>query len=164
MISMFLIAGTASFTACADDDGATNPPAEFIAGDADFAGYAGWTKVSGPISDPDPGGLLNGGAHEGTNPVMSRAIYVSNGSASRSNGQFANGTIFLKTMSDSSGRVLGIAAMAKRGGSFNASNKGWEWFLVNADGTIASRSDTLMGGICNTCHVASTLGDFVFTR
>ena len=150
---------------CADEVATTNPPAEFVASNADFAGYASWTKVAGPLSGPDPAGLLSGGAHEGSNPIVSRTVYVNNGGAVRGNGQFPNGTIFVKTLTDSAGNVPMITAMAKRGGSFNTSHKGWEWFLLDpATGSVTARSDTLMGGMCNGCHTASSLGDYVFTK
>jgi hypothetical protein len=55
--------------------------------------------------------------------------------------------------------------MAKRGGTFNSQHKGWEWFVIDpASGTIASRADTLMGGLCNSCHVVNADEDYVFTR
>lgn len=160
-----LLASPLLIIGCSDDDATTNPPAEFIAADADFSGYTAWTKVAGPIIGPDPA-MKEGGAHLGNDSSRMREIFVNNGSAVRgSNGQFPNGTIFAKRISDTSGTPLFTIAMAKRGGSFNSRHQGWEWFTLNpTTGAVAQRGDSLVGG-CNGCHEVAGAGkDYVFSR
>lgn len=158
-----LLALPVVITGCSDDEGTTNPPAEFTATDADFASYASWTRVAGPIIGPDPSGL-EGNAHLGNDSTKKREVFVNNASATRgSNNQWPNGTIFAKRISDTSGTPLFTIAMAKRGGSFNAKHKGWEWFLINpTTGAIQQRGDSLVGG-CNGCHEFAT-NDYVFSK
>jgi len=161
-----IVLATSLFTTgCAEDDATTNPPAEFIAANTDFAGYSGWTRIAGPIIGPDPGGM-EGNAHLGDSLNRQREVFMNNATATRgANGQFPNGTIFAKRISDTSGNPLFTIAMAKRGGSFNGKHKGWEWFVINqTTGAIQQRGDSLAGG-CNGCHeFAGASKDYVFTR
>jgi hypothetical protein len=153
--------------ACSSNDTTTNPTStEFVAKDADFAGFTSWTQTITPRMGPDPAGLLNGGAHSGNDTSLTRTIFINNASAARdANGQFPNGTILVKQLKMRDGTVPVITAMVKRGGEFNKNNKGWEWMLIDpASGKISMRSDTLLSGLCNGCHSANADKDYVFTR
>lgn len=165
----FLVAcalvGSTGLISCGDDE-TTDPNAnQFVATDASFANYSTWTKVDGPIKGRDPAGAI-GTAHAADDTTVVRNIYINNATATRgANGEFANGTVLVKDLRKADGTLLMITAMAKRGGDFNKSHKGWEWFLLDpASGKIASRADTLMGGMCNGCHAGAASKDYVFTK
>ena len=60
--------------------------------------------------------------------------------------------------------------MVKRGNNFNPANNDWEWFILNADGTVSQDSEgnltrgaALNGGGCGNCHGAATT-DYVFSK
>jgi cytochrome c peroxidase len=62
--------------------------------------------------------------------------------------------------------------MVKRGNDFNPDGGDWEWFMLNADGSIASepavrnakmRGANLMNGMCVSCHSAGST-DYTFTK
>ncbi len=64
-----------------------------------------------------------------------------------------------------------FTALVKRGGNFNSNNIGWEWFILNQDGSIETdilgnkfRGANLMGGMCGGCHSQVFSKDFVFTK
>jgi hypothetical protein len=143
---------------------ATDPqPSEFVATDADFAGFTTWTRTTEPLSGPDP---ALGPAHEANDTNVVRYVTINNASATRgSNGQYSNGVIVVKEMKKRSGELVAVMAMAKRGNNFNASNNDWEWFVLDKDGKIQDRGANLMGGMCNGCHSAvKTTNDYVFTK
>jgi hypothetical protein len=141
-----------------------NPPQEFIAAEADFAGYTSWEATTAPRKGPDPAGQL-GGAHGEPDTNVTRSIWVKQAGAKRaSNGQFDVGTIFLKEMKGSDGTIGAITAMAKRGNNYDASGNDWEYFLLDGAGTIQDRGSGLMGGLCKGCHGQPGVTDYVFTR
>ena len=64
-----------------------------------------------------------------------------------------------------------ITAPAKRGNDFSPSGGDWEWFILNADGSIAVGGDgnklrgaNLMGGMCISCHTQASNKDYVFSK
>ncbi len=66
---------------------------------------------------------------------------------------YPTGTIILKEVVDASSTISEITAMVKRGGTFNAENNGWEWFMLDpVTRRIAGRGATLMDGMCSSCH------------
>lgn len=164
---MIAIAAGSALSSCSKDE-TTNPPenTEFIAQDADFSNFTAWTKVVGPLNGPDPAGLLSTGAHSGDDSSISRTVFINNASATRgSNGEFPNGTILVKELKMADGTIPMITAMAKRGGEFNKTYKGWEWFMLDpATNKVMTRADTLMGGTCNGCHNSNADKDLVFTK
>lgn len=151
--------------ACSDDDESTAPQTqEFVAEQADFAGYRSWQQTVSPRVGPDPGGVI-GGAHSAEDSTITRYIFVKDEGMTRgSDGQFPVGAIFAKEMRNEDGSVAVVTVMAKRGGSFNASNNGWEWFILNGDGEIQQRGADVFGGACNSCHAAAANEDYVFTK
>ncbi len=61
--------------------------------------------------------------------------------------------------------------MAKRGNNFNSTGGDWEWFILNADGSIATDNDgnplrgaNLMNGGCVSCHGQAASKDHVFLK
>ncbi|NQW30839.1 MAG: cytochrome P460 family protein [Ignavibacteria bacterium] len=164
-IRLFIVAVFcgAALTACSET---TNPaPAEFIATDASFAGYAAWEKTTPERTGLDPASFLSGGAHDGTDTTVIRNMFVNKSGATRgTGGQFDNGVVFLKETKNADGTIKQILAMTKRGNDFNKDNGNWEWFMVGTDGIIIDRGANLMGGMCNACHSGAKTTDFVFTR
>lgn len=150
------------FYSCSSDN-TTNPQAEFIASDSDFSNWMSWTMVA-EKSGPDP---ALGEAHSGNDSSVKRKIYIKQPNAQKgSNGQYPNGTIVVKQTVDKDGTEIMVVGMAKRGGSsFNTDNNGWEWFVLNSNGTIKDRGDKLMNNMCNMCHSAvKTSKDYVFSK
>ncbi|MEO6938563.1 MAG: cytochrome P460 family protein [Candidatus Kapaibacterium sp.] len=143
---------------------APTTPSEFTATTTDFSNYTTWTQNGTPRRGVDPAGLLGMGAHGGNDSMVTRTIWMKQINPERNaSGQFPVGTIFLKE-SSMQGSVPMVTAMSKRGGSYNASGNGWEYFMLSG-GQIMGRGDTLMGGMCKGCHTSAGTGkDFVFTR
>jgi hypothetical protein len=150
--------------ACSDDeDNTVTPPQQFDAQAADFAGFKSWTQPAGPHRGPDPAEI--GQAHGAPDSTLQRFIYLNNGSAERgSNGQFPQGTIFVKQTVKEDGSVVATTGMAKRGGNFNTAQNGWEWFLLNEDGTIAQRGAEIAAAPCGACHSQNANQDFQWSR
>lgn len=137
---------------------------EFVAQESDLAGFTGWTKVTGPISGVGPNAAAIGPAHDSGDATISRTIYINSNASRGSDGQFPVGTVLVKGHAKA-GAMIGGTAMAKRGGSFNASAKGWEWFVLTASGSVMARGGAeVMDGACNGCHNAAATKDLVFTR
>jgi cytochrome c1 len=150
--------------ACSDDDDNTvTPPTEFVAAASDFTGFKSWDQPSGPHVGPDPAEI--GQAHGALDSTLTRYIYLNNASAERgSNNQFPQGTIFVKQTVKMDGSVVATTGMAKRGAGFNATHNGWEWFLLNEDGTIAQRGAEIAAAPCGSCHSANADEDFVWAK
>lgn len=126
-----------------------NAVTEFIAQDADFAGFKNWTKYSELASAMSD----DGRAHSNG----SRIMWVKQANAARgANGQYPVGTIFVKEV-----QGYGIVGMAKRGGSFNADHQNWEWFSLNLEGKILNRNSS---SLCNNCHLKAKNLDYVFSK
>ena len=137
---------------------------EFVAQESDLAGFTGWTKVTGPISGTGPNASAIGPAHDSGDASISRTIYINNNATRAADGQFPIGTILVKGHTKA-GAMIGGTAMAKRGGSFNPSAKGWEWFVLTASGSVMARGGAeVMAGACNGCHNTAATKDLVFTR
>lgn len=148
--------------ACSSDT-STNPPTEFIASDSDFSNWMSWTMVA-EKSGPDP---ALGEAHSGNDNTVKRKIYIKQSNAQKgSNGQYPNGTIVVKQTLAQNGTEIMVVGMAKRGGSsFNKDHNGWEWFVLNSNGSIKDRGDKLMNNMCNTCHSSvKSSKDYVFSK
>ncbi|GBD05236.1 hypothetical protein HRbin20_00817 [bacterium HR20] len=137
-------------------------PHEFVAEAKDFSGYQNWTQTVAPRRGPDPSGFI-GDAHSAKDTMITRSIFVNRSNATRQgNGEFSVGTIFLKVLRAQDGSIPMITAMVKRGGSFNPSDNGWEWFVLDGQGSIMMRGAGVMDGMCAACHKAAN--DYVFTR
>lgn len=148
--------------ACSTDN-STTPNPEFIAADSDFSNWMGWTLLA-EKQGPDPS---LGDAHSGNDAKAKRKIYIKQSNAQRGeNGQYPNGTIVVKQTTAEDGSEIMVVAMVKRGGSsFNTDHNGWEWFILNSNGSIMARGDKLMDNMCNACHSAvKTNKDYVFSK
>lgn len=160
-ISMTIIAIVigAIMTSCSDSN-SSNIADEFIAGNSDFANWTSWTKVD-EKQGPDP---ALGEAHSGNDSTVKRIIYIKDNAQRGSSGQFPVGTRVVKETRDKDGNLMMITAMAKRGGTFNQSHNGWEWFVLE-DNAIKDRGADLMGGMCSGCHSAvKSTKDYVFSK
>lgn len=125
-------------------------PSEFTAAAADFANYRSWSKIE-EESGSKP---LLGGAHQGADPTAIRRIYKKQIMANPDTTQqgYPVGTLIVKEVQQNSA-ITEITAMVKRGGTFNATNGGWEWFMLDpSNSAIIARGDNLLGGACNGCH------------
>lgn len=163
-ILAFLTLGMFFLQSCSnDDDGGEDPIDEFIADDATFAGWEGWTLIE-TSEGADPASLIFGGAHAGNNENSVRTTYMKN-NEDRTDGEFPVGTLIVKHTAVDGATVV-ITAMAKRGNGFNPANNDWEWFIINADGSIAEdgtkRGANLNDGGCGNCHGAGN--DYVFSK
>lgn len=135
----------------------------FVAQESDLKGFSAWTQTTTPKQGGGASAALLGSAHDAMDSSITRTIYINN-NATRVDGQFPIGTILLKAHTKA-GVMTGGTAMAKRGGDFNPSAKGWEWFILNASGGIMARGGAeVLDGACNSCHNTASATDFVFTR
>ena len=126
------------------------PSTEFVAADSDFAGFRTWKVVvdlKNALSD-------DGRAHTDA----ARTVWIKQANAALGqNGQYPIGTILVKEVQGG----YGIVAMVKRGGTYNSSHNGWEWFHLDTAGKITSRNSS---SVCNNCHAKVKNADYVFTR
>lgn len=158
-----VLAVMVSLQSCKNDEAVSQ---EFIADDTSFSNFMSW-KLEATNQGPDP---ALGSAHAGNDATVSRMIYYKNGQ-NAVNGEFPVGTIIVKHSKNPTGTVNEFTAMVKRGNGFNSTGGDWEWFMLNADGSIAfdaasgmkMRGASLMNGMCVACHSAGST-DFSFTK
>jgi cytochrome P460 len=153
------------FVACSDDDddNVITPSQEFVADASSFAGFKSWNQPIGPHRGPDPAEI--GSAHGADSMSIQRFIYINDENATRgADGNFPNGTIFIKQVVHDDGTIIATTVMAKRGGDFNTAHRGWEWFLLKEDGSIDARGADLFGGACNSCHEQNASKDYVWAK
>ena len=76
LITAAIVAASILMVGCSED--ATDPkPKEFVATEADFAGYNSWEQTTEPRVGVDPSGILAGGAHGAADSTVTRSLYVS---------------------------------------------------------------------------------------
>jgi len=159
-----VVAASFLFTFCSDDDKNVTPTqTEYVATNASFTGWNTWTLVDTKMG-PDP--ALGEMAHGGQAENVTRKIYIKEDKA-KINGQYPIGTVVVKHTKSDDGELEVLTAMVKRGGSgFNTEHNGWEWFMLNADGTVnpEMRGADLMEGMCNMCHSGAKAKDYVFSK
>ncbi len=109
-----------------------------------------------------------GVAHIGGDSTSTRDVYFFEGQ-DPTDGKYPEGTMIFKhirTIDSTNSEYVGMVKKEK--GYSNASNN-WEWFVLNADGTIKSdvegpiRGATIYDGYCNGCHVSAAT-DMVFSK
>jgi hypothetical protein len=152
-----------SMQSCKDEE-ATNQ--EFIADDATFSNFMSW-ELEATNQGPDP---ALGSAHAGNDATVTRMIYFKDGQ-NASDGKYPVGTVIVKHSKNPDLTVNEFTAMVKRGNDFNPSGGDWEWFMLNANGSIATdaasgmkiRGASLMNGMCVSCHTAGST-DYAFTK
>lgn len=169
--------GTCQYTYGCTDAGAVNFDSaatiddgtclyEFVADDATFADFTTWTFADSNRG-PDP---FASGAHGSSDSTVLRSVFVFEG-AQAVNQEYPVGTRIVKLSQSNDGSFVQLTAMAKRGNGFAPAFGDWEWFILNADGSIATDTlgNTLRGPYvnqamgCANCHgLANT--DFVFTQ
>ena len=159
-----LVAVSLFFIGCSED--ANDPEIkEFIAEEEDFVGYENWEQTTPPRVGVDPANILAGGAHGATDSNVTRSMFISpDGAQPSDGGQYPVGTLLAKEMKDSSGTIMMITAMAKRGNNYDPSGNDWEYLLLDASGSITDRGADLMNGMCKACHAGAAALDYVFTR
>jgi hypothetical protein len=163
MLTAVLALSAVSLQSCKEDE---EPKAEYIADDNSFKNFTSWT-LEATKSGPDP---ALGAAHGGNDNTVERKIYFKDDQGP-SGGNYPVGTLISKHSKNPDGTVDMITAMSKRGNDFNTSGGDWEWFILNADGSIAVDGDgnqlrgaDLMGGACISCHAQASNKDYVFSK
>lgn len=145
-------------------DPATTTPTEFIANNNTFAGFTNWSLV-GTKNGVDP---ALGIAHAGNDSTSTRKIYFKD-NQDPVDGVYPVGTLIAKHVYNSAGTVEAYMGMAKRGNGFSPNHNDWEWFILNADGSIqvdATSSEPKRGanlGSCATCHSGAAT-DYSFAK
>jgi len=166
-LAAFSVIGIGILQSCKTETTAPTPT-EFIADNTTFTGFTTWS-LDKTNTGPSPS---LGAAHAGNDNTVVRKVYFKNGQA-RVNGTYPIGTIIVKHSTNPAGTVNEITGMVKRGNGFNPTLGDWEWFMLNADGTILKDGSgnsvrggaSLMGGMCNGCHGKAPSGnDFTFSK
>lgn len=158
ILLLFLAVG---FQSCDKDE----DPKESIADDNTFANFASWSlDVERVGIDPSLGS-----AHGGNDSTTVRKIYFKDG-VSRSGDEYPIGATILKYSFNDNGVDM-RTGMVKRGNDFDAEHNDWEYFVVTADGKIATDADgakmrgaNLMNGMCVGCHSGAASKDYIFTK
>lgn len=167
--SLILLTGTTVvFESCKNDsEDPITPDPEFIADDNTFSGFEQWSLVA-TKNGVDPANL--GMAHAGNDSTSVRKIYFKDANAARVDGEFPVGTVLSKLSAWESGSKQMITAMAKRGNDFDSEGNDWEYFILNADGSIlvdggeTKRGANLNNGGCKGCHGKVSNNDYVFSK
>lgn len=167
LLSVAVLMGAATIQSCKNektDPQPTPQPSEFVADNSTFKGFESW-HLHTTLNGADP--ALKG-AHGGDDTTSQRKIYLPSSSVDRVDGQFPVGTIISKKTTWFTGSA--ITAMAKRGNNFDAGGNNWEYFVLNADGSIlvdngmTMRGADLMNGMCKGCHTSAKSKDYIFTK
>ncbi|MCF8367937.1 MAG: cytochrome P460 family protein [Bacteroidales bacterium] len=169
LFALMAFAGILVFSACKKDeadDPNDQPADEFVATDNSFTNFRTWA-LEAQAQGPDP---ALGPAHAGNDSTVVRSIYFKDGQ-DRVNGEYPVGTIIVKEGLNTDNTFQEITALVKRGNDFNSSAGDWEWFMLQADGSIAVdgegnpiRGANLLNGMCVSCHTAASDRDYVFSK
>lgn len=164
-LAIFIVTLLGTLQSCKDEKDPEPEVNEFVADDATFSGFMMF-PVGGTFNGANP--ALGGMAHGGNDSTVTRVVHFKNDQA-RVNGVFPLGTVIVKHSTNPKG-MNEITAMVKRGNNFNPGKGDWEFFMLNADGTVAKdptgipmRGANLMNGMCVGCH-SSASKDFVFSK
>jgi len=131
-------------------------PSEFVADSTTFIGYSSWQKFTETGLNPTLGAM----AHGGQDSTAIRDIYYKDSQGPES-GTYPVGTVIYKNVTNPAGLDAHFA-MVKRGNDFNPTNGDWEWFILDATGSITTRGGLSMTG-CNNCHSTATT-DYSFIK
>jgi hypothetical protein len=149
-----------------DEEPEETQPQEFVADNSTFSGFMSW-PLEATNQGPDP---ALGASFPGNDLTVIRDIYFKNGQ-DPVNGMYPKGTVIVKHSSNPAVTVNEFKGMVKRGEGFNTSGNGWEWFILNPDGTIAVDDDgnplrgaNLADGDCTSCHEAASAKDYVYSK
>lgn len=160
------LTGIIIFDSCKKDDEEMTPevPSEFVATGTTFSSWSSWPNTE-TRKGADP--ALGAKAHGGQDSTFTRKIYIKD-NVTLSGGTYAQGTVIMKHSASGNDSTHVYTGMAKRGGNFASSTGGWEYFLLNADGSISLDADgnELRGAnllACQTCHNSASSKDYVFT-
>jgi len=161
LITTLAIIWTLSFVSCDSDDSPPIVDDPTITIDASsFANFDTWALVK-TAEGTDPSGFL-GQAHNGGLIESIRKVYIKD-DQSAIDGVFPAGTIIVKHTSTLDGLMTSYQAMVKRESGFNSEDSDWEWFIIEADGTIVDRGPSLNNNGCANCHGNATT-DLVFSK
>ncbi len=150
------------FAACKKSESST----EFVADNSTFTSFKSW-KLEKTINGPDP--LLAATAHANNDNTVVRNVYFKDGQ-NAINGKYPVGTVVVKSSINPALTINEFVAMVKRGNGFNSQANDWEFFVLNADGTIKVENGTtlrganLMNGMCVGCHAGVASKDYIFSK
>lgn len=110
-----------------------------------------------------------GATHVGNDSTSTRDVYFLDGKQPE-DGFYPEGTMIFKYSRGADSLVNEYVGMVKREKGFNLESNDWEWFWLNADGSIAKDADelelrggNLLEGSCTACHINATT-DMVFSK
>lgn len=165
---IFALLFSFSIVSCSDDDDEEPAITDFVADDSTFANGANWEWVATDMGAGTETAL--GAAHGAAFEDVERKTYIKDNESRGSNGEYPIGTLVYKSMlstSDST-EVEGYFGMAKRGEGYSTLGD-WEWFILNADGSIKVTDGVAERGgadfkACGSCHAAAIANDFTFSK
>lgn len=147
--------------AAAATDYVFSDPAGHAVSEEMFDGWENWPIIA---EEQGPDESL-GAAHAGNDENAVRKIhFVSDNLKAAENGEYPWGAKILKQVVDGDGNLIGLTAMIKKGGDFNAEYGGWYWYRWTIEGGVPTglMAEGIVGG-CNSCHAQASALDYVFT-
>lgn len=109
-----------------------------------------------------------GVAHFGGDSTSTRDVYFFEGQ-DPSNNKYPVGTMIFKHVRTIDSTQSEYVGMVKQEKGFSKESNDWEWFMLNADGTIKKdeegqiRGGNIYNGYCNSCHISAAT-DMVFSK
>lgn len=109
-----------------------------------------------------------GVAHFSTDSTSTRDVYFFEGQ-DPSGGKYPEGTMIFKHVRTIDSTQAEYVGMVKQEKGFNKESNDWEWFVLNADGTVQTDSEgdirggNIYNGFCTNCHI-SAVTDMVFSK
>jgi hypothetical protein len=168
LISIVIIASAIVIQSCKKKEDDAPVSNEFVANDNTFKNFNTWTQINTVVGfDPNVGANFHGGVITD----MTRLGYLKNDQDTIKGEVYPKGTLLVMYSYNNDKSYKEYVGMAKRAGNFNAGQNGWEWFVLNSNGSIAVndttgdklRGDYLMNNACGSCHVKAKI-DFVHSK
>ncbi|MEZ4722469.1 MAG: hypothetical protein R2813_11410 [Flavobacteriales bacterium] len=160
--------GSCEFVYGCMDAGSLTFNADAVKDDGSCRSFDDWSSWTLTATNQGPSPSL-GNAHAGNDSTVTRKVYFLD-SQSASDGKYPVGTMIIKHTSNGDGTLEEYTGMLKRESGFNAGSGDWEWFVLNADGSVAKDNDgmelrggNLLSGFCLGCH-SHAATDYVFTK
>lgn len=130
-----------------------------------FADWKDWILTAsfvGPVDSANP-------VHISGDTAATRDVYFRQGEVAI-NGTYPEGTMIFKYARSGDLSQQQYVGMVKQAAGFNPESNDWEWFILNANGTIYTDNDStvfrggnLLDGYCTGCHNAAAT-DMVFSK
>ena len=130
-----------------------------------FTDWNDWVYTAthvGPVDSANP-------VHISGDSAATRDVFFRQGETA-SNGAYPEGTMIFKHARSGDLSQQQYVGMVKQASGFNPESNDWEWFILNADGTIYTDNDStvfrggnLLDGYCTDCHNGAAT-DMVFSK